>query len=169
MKCTICETGMCHLTQDLFICNACGLISSNIKADPSIYDKSYLLKYQRYAQSQLGVEIQALRYAIVKRHIRDGTLLDFGCGAGSFVTECNKNGICASGFDINPYGNYLDLATLFFRYKAVTFWDCLEHLPNPKQVVSGLQAEYVFACTPCFMNGSITIPASTFIIFRKIA
>lgn len=149
MKCIICETGMRHLTQDLFICDICGLISSDIKADPSIYDKSYLIKYQRYARSWIGDKIHALRYGLVSKHVSAGKLLDFGCGNGGFLKECAKNGIVATGFDINPYGIYSDLSAIFSDYTAVTFWDSIEHLPDPKKIIMGLCAEYIFICTPC--------------------
>jgi len=113
---------MTHLTQDLYICD-CGLVSSDIKPDKSIYDKSYVLKYQRYEKTDIGKQIQRLRYDTVHKHVEKGTLLDFGCGVGSFVNYCSINGLNASGFDINPYGDYCEPTALMRKYDSVAGTD----------------------------------------------
>jgi len=148
MDCIICNTEMKHLVDDLHICNECGLISSDIKPDPSMYDKSYIIKYKRYEKSPIGVELQRIRHEIVKRHIQHGRLLDFGCGVGTFVKHCNKNGFKAEGFDINAYGDYCDINTLLQPYEIVTFWDSIEHLKNPTRTIEGFESEYLFISTP---------------------
>ena len=149
MNCVICKIGMRRLTEDLSICDTCGLISSDINPDTSIYDKSYTIKYSRYERTTVGKRIQELRYQVVNRHVEQGSVLDFGCGVGSFV---KKVGVDANyscyGFDINPYSGYSDIAVLFEDYKVVTFWDSIEHLRDPKKIIKGLDAEYVFICTP---------------------
>ena len=148
MDCITCKGGMHHLTKDLFICDDCGLVSSNIFPDPSIYDRSYEIKYSRYESTKIGEKIQEFRYQIVKRHIKSGKVLDFGCGVGSFLKRFIEPEIQAVGFDINPYVEFCDIATLFDKYDAVTFWDSLEHLKDPASIIKGLNPEYVFVCTP---------------------
>jgi len=147
MKCVICDTQMTHLVQDLHTCS-CGLVSSDIKPDKSIYDKSYVLKYQRYEKTDIGKQIQRLRYETVHKHVEKGTLLDFGCGVGSFVNYCSINGLNASGFDINPYGDYCEPTALMRKYDIVTFWDSLEHVEDPVKLIKSLDSKYIFICTP---------------------
>lgn len=148
MQCVSDASNMTRLTDDLFICNRCGLISSEVKVDPSIYDKSYVLKYQRYEKTLTGVAIQELRRLFVSKHAERVRLLDYGCGVGSFVKEAIKRGFMASGFDINPYGGFCDPAVLLDSYVVATFWDSIEHIENPARLIQKLDANYVFICTP---------------------
>ena len=139
---------MTHLKADLFICDDCGLVSSDILPDPSIYDKSYDIKYQRYARTAAGELLQNIRLATVLDGISEKgincKILDFGCGSGSFV-RCHED---IKGFDINPYGSYCDVTSLLNGFEVVTFWDSLEHIQDPKKLIKGLKAEYVFISTP---------------------
>jgi len=139
---------MNHLTKDLYICDKCGLISSDIPPDLTVYDKSYCIKYSRYAQTDIGDAIQRLRYKFIKKHVKTGKLLDFGCGYGTFIDTCNLNGIKASGFDINPHSGFCDVSRLLTHYDIVTYWDTVEHLVNPIDIISGLNAKWIFLSTP---------------------
>jgi hypothetical protein len=141
---------MRHLTEDLYICD-CGLVSSVISPDISIYDRSYEIKYDRYSRTKTGDRVLAERYAILMRHIPTPNslpwkLLDFGCGSGNFTNSLT--GIDGYGFDVNPYGNYCDVSVLLDKYDIVTFWDSLEHLKDPVKVIRGFAPEYLFICTP---------------------
>jgi SAM-dependent methyltransferase len=133
---------------DLHWCGDCKLYSSDIPPDLSMYDKSYCVKYQRYERSGLNETLQRIRYDTIKAIVSGGKLLDFGCGSGAFVNFANQNGFSARGFDINPYGGFTDIGVLFHKYDVVTFWDVLEHLENPLDVLRGIDARYIFACTP---------------------
>lgn len=148
MICAIDNSTMTHLADDLFICSQCSLISSRTVADKSIYDKSYVLKYQRYEKSELGQEIQKLRYETVHGVVKKGKLLDYGCGVGSFIKHCSFNGVIAKGFDINPYGEFCDPSVMLEDYDIVTFWDSLEHVEDPIKLINGLSAKYLFICSP---------------------
>jgi SAM-dependent methyltransferase len=139
---------MTRLTDDLFICNRCGLISSEVEVDPSIYDKSYVMKYQRYEKTNTGVAIQELRRLLVSGHVGSGRVLDYGCGVGSFVKEARKYGFDVAGYDINPHGEYCDPIVLLDDYDIVTFWDSIEHIQDPAELIQRLDAEWVFVCTP---------------------
>lgn len=148
MKCNICEIGMNHLAKDLHICHRCGLVSSDIPPDKTIYDRSYCLKYERYAATKTGNEIDRIRFDTVQDALREAPLLDFGCGHGSFITYCRIKRFKADGFDINPHSEYTDLSVLFNGHQTVTFWDSLEHLAKPKQLILGLKPKYLFISTP---------------------
>ena len=149
MNCNTCDNEMTHLTQDLKICGNCSLISSEYAADLTLYDRSYLRKYERYERTRLGGAINALRADMVEEHHPPGEqVLDFGCGSGAFVKECRERGILATGFDINPNSPFCDVANLLNGHKTVTFWDSIEHLKDPRTVVMGLDADLVFISTP---------------------
>ncbi len=152
MSCVACGSSMLPLPKDLHTCSVCGLISSDIDPDPSIYDRSYEIKYSRYENTPIGREIQNLRCEVVRRHLKLGpeyNLLDFGCGVGSFVKFMDTDHyINVEGFDINPYVKFCDISVLFKRYNVVTFWDSLEHLRDPVKIIRGLNPEYLFICSP---------------------
>ncbi len=143
---------MLLIRESLFLCSCCGLYSSNIIPDYSMYDKSYLVKYQRYANSPIGRQLNRLRFDLLTRCLRsdwwsedeNARILDFGCGAGNFIKN-HKNIV---GFDINPYGPYLDVTLLLRKFTAVTLWDSLEHVSRPSELIKGLNSEYIFISTP---------------------
>jgi hypothetical protein len=150
MRCNICDRRMDHLASDLYKCADCELVSSDVKPDLCLYDKSYLRKYERYANTEIGDKINAVRIEFSKRNIKTtgARLLDFGCGSGSFVDACILDGIDAYGFDINPYSRYCIIERLFKTYEVVTFWDSLEHISHPKEIIEGLRPGAVFISTP---------------------
>jgi hypothetical protein len=151
MECITCQSAMTHLTEDLYICK-CGLVSSIISSDVSIYDRSYEIKYARYSGTKTGSRVLAERCAVVERYLPRNSpstwwkLLDFGCGSGNFLNSLE--GIDAYGFDVNPYGNYCDVSVLLDRYQIVTFWDSLEHLKDPIRIIEGFNPRLLFVCTP---------------------
>jgi len=136
------------LVSDLFRCKFCQLVSCSTPLDKSIYDKSYCLKYQRYSQREENVLLQQLRFDFVKKYTEQGRLLDFGCGNGSFLQFIDGQFEDSSGFDINPYSGFLNIGVLLRRYEIVTFWDSLEHLENPGEIISGIKPDFVFVSTP---------------------
>lgn len=139
---------MKNILNDLHRCKFCELVSCSTPLDKSIYDKSYCLKYQRYSQRTENNPLQQLRFDFVKRHVNHGRLLDFGCGNGSFLQFVDGQFDESNGFDINPYSGFLNIDVLLKRYYIVTFWDSLEHLERPQDVIEGLNPEYVFISTP---------------------
>jgi len=152
MICIVCQNGMKFLTEDLYICSSCSHISSSIKPDTSIYDKSYVIKYSRYERSDINKKLQSARLSILQSlsSLKElEPILDFGCGVGSFVRHCQSLLLKVQGFDINPYSEFCNVETLFQRYSSVTFWDSLEHLSNPVDVIEGLKPKYIAACAPC--------------------
>ena len=52
---------------------------------PNIYNRDYWLRYVKQAKSELGKQIYKSRWDIIKRYLQEGTLLDYGCGPGSYT------------------------------------------------------------------------------------
>jgi 2-polyprenyl-3-methyl-5-hydroxy-6-metoxy-1,4-benzoquinol methylase len=88
----------------------------------------------------------ALNLAVLQRHARPGRVLDVGCSTGLFVAAAHRAGWQASGVEYSPdssriarevYG--LDVTTgaldpqMFApkTFDVVTFWDVIEHVPDP--------------------------------------
>jgi len=141
---------MFFLKNDLYYCENCDHVSSNIEPDPSIYDRSYTIKYSRYEHSELNEKIQYERVSSLPSLESRGRILDFGCGVGSFVNYANLHGNKATGFDINPYSCYCNIEYLFkYKYSTLTLWDAIEHISNPAIVINGINPKHLVVSTPC--------------------
>ena len=155
MVCIICKEGMFFLKDDLYYCEHCNHVSSNIDPDPSIYDRSYTIKYSRYEHSELNEKIQNERFLSLPSVESRGRILDFGCGVGSFVNYANCHGSEAAGFDINPYSCYCNIEYLFkYKYSTLTLWDSIEHLRNPAFIINGINPKHLVVSTPCTDDSS---------------
>lgn len=119
--------------------------------DADIYDGDYIDHYQSLAATEMGYELTQARIDMVARHY-DGPLLDVGVGSGQFLEQRNDP---TFGYDINPQAIqwlterqlFADLYTESFR--AVSFWDALEHIPDPGAAVDRA-GEWVFVSLPIF-------------------
>lgn len=148
MECLTCRTGQAHLTTDLYICDGCGLISSNLKPDVSLYGADYHLKHQIYRKTEIGRSLLAIRRSLLYKYVQNGLVLDFGCGSGAFHRSLNS-GLTGVGYDINPYEGFDDSDCLVnFPFIAMTAWDVLEHMENPEVVIRKVDPKYIFVSTP---------------------
>lgn len=148
MFCVICGKRMSHVVSDLWACPTCGLVTSDIGPDASIYGKEYHEKYVRYANTDLGERVSRARWSLVMRHMKQGMLLDYGCGSGHFA-QSNPNGCFrVLGYDINPYSGAENLVLGQIQANGVTFWDSLEHVGNPMALLLDLMPEYLFITAP---------------------
>jgi 2-polyprenyl-3-methyl-5-hydroxy-6-metoxy-1,4-benzoquinol methylase len=138
---------MVRFGQNVLVCQDCSVVSCNLSADQAIYDEKYWSHYRTLGNSSLGGEINKARANLVRRYV-SGQVLDFGCGAGTFINRMRKDGGSAVGFDINPFSGNCIIERLFAEYSGVTFWDSIEHLDDPATVLRGLDADHVFICTP---------------------
>lgn len=118
------------------------------------YDADYFEKYRQYEDTELGQQILQARLDLVARHYR-GCVLDVGIGSGQFVAARQNT----YGYDVNPAGvawlrarnRYVDLYVSPDAgwSPALTFWDSLEHIPDPGAAVARA-ARWVFASLPIF-------------------
>lgn len=114
------------------------------------YDAAYWSKYRVMDQSPMGVALTQARVALVAKHY-DGPLIDIGIGGGAFVSARPLT----SGFDINPNavewlksrGHWGD--PYVEKVTAVSFWDCLEHIHDPRLMLAGVR-EWVFVSMPIY-------------------
>jgi len=116
-----------------------------------VYDQGYFDKYVQYADTELGRALTAARVALVQRHLPQGTIIDVGIGAGTFV-DARRPLAPTFGYDINPAAvawlGPLWRDPLAGRVDGLTYWDSLEHLAHPGQMLH--QANWHFLSLPIF-------------------
>lgn len=131
-------------------CNKCGLMYVNprLKADAIVqgYSDAEDEKYVSQAEGRLSTFKHGLKL-VDKYHPQKGKILDVGCAAGFFLKVAKDAGWDTYGVEPSKwsvdwgnkkYGLKMVSGTLkgakfnedFFD--VVTFWDVLEHVPDPK-------------------------------------
>jgi hypothetical protein len=134
------------------------------------YGPDYWENYQRRAGTEIANKLNAGRVDFVAITLQN-EVLDVGIGNGEFIQRRPNT----FGYDVNQVaikwllenGKYRDR---FSDFNAFTFWDVLEHIPEPA-IISGIWAP-VIGCLPASRllmicagsgNRSIISPASIFI------
>ena len=91
--------------------------------------------------------------ALVKGLIKNGSVLDLGCGTGEFVYSCSKNGLIAEGIEpsekavLEAKKNYrisISQDTSLKQYDnqifdCVTMWHVLEHVYEPEKTIINIK------------------------------
>jgi hypothetical protein len=118
------------------------------------YDKHYFAKYVSHENSEIARKLNQGRTSITEKYCLK--ILDIGIGSGEFIKKSN---IFTYGYDINPVAIkwlmerqiYVDPYTNMPEVDGLTFWDSLEHIPNPGQLLSLIPSgKYVFISLPIF-------------------
>lgn len=126
------------------------------------YDAVYFDKYRQQSQTPIGYALTAARLALTERH-HAGELIDVGIGCGQYV----EARAFTLGYDVNPAGidwlrargAYADLYAR--RYEAATFWDSLEHIPDPAAAVAQIE-RFAFVSLPIFQNAEHCVKSKHF-------
>ena len=122
------------------------------------YDDSYYRASIENSLSPVAEELNEFRTRLVNSYV-DGTVLDFGVGAGQFMRwrgNCLGYDICPKSvaelrrgkFFFDPYKEDLDERAI----EGVTFFDVLEHLPKPEIILDRIKEQYVFISIPIFRD-----------------
>ncbi len=116
-----------------------------------VYDAGYLRWYESIDDRVRA--LAAKRVGVLNAFAGSGggrKLLDFGCGTGRVVDAAEAAGWRASGCDVTGDRAFLTPAQAVASggWHAVTFFDSLEHLPDPAGCVSALGAEWVMVSVP---------------------
>ena len=78
----------------------------------SIYYKNYSKKYNKRAK-----EIYKPKLDFLKKILKKPNILDFGCGAGHFISACNKENVNCIGAEVDK--NLIELAPLKIKKKNI--------------------------------------------------
>lgn len=134
-------------------CQHCHLIFTQaVLDDEGFYSKDFFVGkeliagYTDYVQDReiLRPELKR-RLARIKEFVRQGKLLDVGCALGFFLDEA-RDDFDTYGVEISEFaaeyareklglqvttGRFLDIEFESESFDCITFWDVIEHLPDP--------------------------------------
>lgn len=120
------------------------------------YDKDYFERYVRYSKGEIATPLNEGRCAVTAKYC--DSLLDIGVGSGEFIMA---SGLRVFGFDINPVGVrwlrqeglYRDPYAEMPAVGGLTFWDAIEHIPEPSKLLSLMRpGMYAFISIPIFSD-----------------
>ena len=118
------------------------------------YGEDYYKKYVDYDNNDISDRLNMFRIAFVRKYCK--SVLDIGVGSGKFVRSFPGN---VGGYDINLFAanwlktNFLfnDISTDLGLFSGLTFWDSLEHIPLPSELLLALSSgQFVFVSIPIF-------------------
>lgn len=143
---------------DLARCHACGLIF--VSNPPTDEQRAHLYSFESGYHAVLNVDAAskafhereaALNLRVLRCHVQSGRLLDIGCSTGIFLNAARASGWSGQGLEYSPDSSKiarevhgLDVKTGELRadsyppnsFDVVTFWDVIEHLPDPLATLS---------------------------------
>lgn len=130
-----------------------GIVYQNDLSKPYEYGHDYYKRYQDYRGSATSACLIRCRSEMVAR-FGAPPVLDVGIGSGEFLESLNAEGIRCFGFDINPIavsilkdrGDFLSPVSP--GVQTATFWDTLEHIPDPATFLSELNSPTVLISIP---------------------
>jgi len=137
---------------DLMLCREHGLAYQRDRNHIISYDDEYYNRCKSYEGQAIANRINAGRLALVSRHIGNNRLCDVGIGSGEFIRSRPNT----FGRDINPVAQeWLKRSDLWLEHfndcSNFSFWDVLEHLPDPEQYLRHVPLHgFVFCCLPLF-------------------
>jgi SAM-dependent methyltransferase len=140
----------------LWRCTACGLVRTEPQLTPHELEPFYAEEYW----GEGGIEAtgenwirrdQRHRTGFLQRFRSEGSVLDVGCGLGFFLRALDPKHWDRYGVEPMPVpyrqaarslgpdrvhnGDLIAARLPSKKFDAITFWDSLEHLPNPRAVL----------------------------------
>lgn len=138
---------------DLMLCHEHGVAYQRDMTRSVPYNETYFDKCAGYRGQTIAKCINVARVRLVDQFLpRVEPVLDVGIGSGEFI-ESHAN---AWGHDINPKAiAWLKKKRLWApdltSFNAFTFWDVLEHVPDPNLYFAQMRSgSLLFTCLPIF-------------------
>ncbi len=137
---------------DLMLCRAHGVAYQADMTNLVAYDAPYYAKCLSYEDQEIARKINEGRIALVAKHFGAGQVCDVGIGSGEFIKKRPNT----FGFDVNPVAiEWLKRNDLWAHrldeFGAYTFWDVLEHVPEPERYLKRIALHaFVFTSLPIF-------------------
>jgi len=149
----------------LIRCSKCSLISTSPRPDKNSIGKyykseDYISHFDKPKSLTDKIYFAVRKYMISKKinfikklKQEPISILDFGCGAGAFISECNKQGWAIAGYEpddtarqicdknnkIATFSNFEHLKNSKPEpFDVITMWHVLEHVQDIKETLSGL-------------------------------
>jgi len=142
--------------EELNWCKKEGIMYQRDMSKSVKYDNNYYQKYVNYENTDISKKINQGRKNITEKYCL--SVLDIGIGSGEFI---KNSGIKVYGFDINEkaiewlnnLGLFLDPYKEMPKVDGLSFWDSLEHIPNPNDLLSLFKPDqYAFVSVPTFTD-----------------
>jgi hypothetical protein len=145
-----------EMGRDLRLCPHFPVVYQADMTQSVSYDGNYFENYVKLVGSPIANRLNDARTALTKKYCR--TLVDIGIGSGEFI---QRSTLKVYGFDINPVAKkWLEERGLWCNpyegdkleeIDGVTFWDALEHIPNPTLLLNRIrEGQYAFVSLPIF-------------------
>ena len=153
--CPICEDPLIE-QMSFFGCPTCNLGFDPTSAD-GIYGDEYLVHYLLYETTKFSNELMQARFNFVQEYAsigRETTLLDYGCGAGTFGSFVELNSFVRT-YSHDPFlhvdHSFIKYLKGGHKFNVVTFWDSFEHIRR-LEIVPLLRGQHVFLTLPIIEN-----------------
>lgn len=153
--CPICDNESTMTPEDgeYIRCHRCGVLRTRYDYNGAMYNNNYAKTYVDYANGPFNTPLNLFRLGLVSRWLRPKEkLLDIGCCIGEFIRFAERYYEC-EGFEPNktaanlaryrafsPILNHLNGAG---PAKAITMFDVLEHIQNPRDFIATLVNKYL--------------------------
>jgi hypothetical protein len=140
------------LDGDLALCRAHGVAYQRDMTALVPYDGEYFDRCLGYEDQEIALAINAGRIDLVAKHFGPGRVCDIGIGSGEFIKKRPQT----FGHDVNPVAlQWLaeqgKRAEDLRAFGAYTFWDVIEHVPEPESYFSQVQLHSrLFTSIPIF-------------------
>lgn len=137
---------------DLMLCRENGVAYQADRSHIVNYDEQYFDKCRSYEGAEIAKAINAGRAEMVNRHVGGAAVCDVGIGSGEFIRSRPNT----FGLDVNPVAiEWLKRNDLWAGHMAdfgaFTFWDVIEHVPEPEQYLKQIRLHSkVFFSLPLF-------------------
>lgn len=135
-----------------------------------LYDDRYWANYEQRAATDMGRALTQARCDLVERHLDSklDLICDVGIGVGQFIEAMRERDFIANGFDVNPRGVEWLRDRAAFSDPAVddvqvlTYWDVLEHIPEPEEYLLRPAVRWVFISIPIFASANSVVGSRHF-------
>ena len=129
---------------EVLLCKSCGLyVRKQVKERPEEY---WSTTFEDHKIIKLDTFKQRIDY--VRKHTKGETLLDYGCGLGTFLEVARDNDYLTYGLEVDPVAkNSCEAKGLtlisheqikILRPSIITLWHVLEHQDNPLNFLKSL-------------------------------
>lgn len=137
--------------RDLMLCPERGVAYQRDMSVLVDYDDAYFDRYVEREGKEIARKLNAGRVDLVNRHAGAAAIVcDIGVGSGEFI-KSRPNTV---GHDVNPkaliwLAQQRKASGQIDQYRAFTFWDVLEHIPDPNGYFKRIpEGSYLFTCLP---------------------
>ena len=152
-----------HETFVLEKCHTCGFVLTNPRPDhtqlPRYYESQTYISHSNKSATVVDHLYKISRkftlrwkYDLIHRHslIKPVAILDFGCGTGGFLRECQKNKMNVTGVEPSSIARataikdtkapiHPDISSLREPFDVITLWHVLEHVPDLHETLRNLK------------------------------